>query len=156
MMRKSAELLDDTPSSPPSPPANSVFARSSSARTSPPPKVKLSDDGGMDLDEKTPIAITYDDMIARTIAYGRELNTEFNEEHDPKLRELFKETMKDLFGMLAYKDPRQSPAARWLEAGERGKVAEGLNGAILGESIPPSPCQRPIRLRVLSLTHVRY
>lgn len=132
-MRESAELLDDPPGSP----SRSSLSRNGPVPAKPkmPSPTKFSNHDGMDLDETTQPAVTYDDMIARTIAYGRELNTEFNEEHDPKLKEYFKETMKELFGMLAYKDPRQSPAARWLEVGERGRVAEGLNGAILGRCI---------------------
>ena len=100
-------------------------------------------DGDGDFDEKmemsepsaTGRSIPYDEMIHRTIAYGRELHTEFNDEPDPKLRELFRETLKELFGLLAYKDPQTSPAAKWLEMGERAKVAEGLNSAILGMSL---------------------
>ena len=82
--------------------------------------------------QASPRPLVYDDMINGTIAYGRELNSKFSEEKDLKLRERFKETMKELFGMLAYKDPRESPAAHWLELEERGKLAEALNGAILG------------------------
>ena len=77
---------------------------------------------------------TYDEIVNRAITYGQELNHEFKDEADPVFREQFKETMKELFGMLAYKDVRTSPAARWLDVAERGKVGEGLNGAILGES----------------------
>ena len=77
---------------------------------------------------------TYDEIVNKAITYGQELNHEFKDELDPVFREQFKETMKELFGMLAYKDVRTSPAARWLDVAERVKVGEGLNGAILGKS----------------------
>lgn len=81
----------------------------------------------------------YNNMISRAIAYGQELFQTFADETDPAFREHCKETMNELFGMLAYKDARQSPAARLLESGERVKVAEGLNSAILGEFVLLSP-----------------
>ena len=99
----------------------------------------------MDTSESTPSDTRYGDMIKRTLAYGQELNHEFKDETNPQFRDQFRETMKELFGMLAYKDARTSPAARWLDVGERVKVAEGLNSAILGMLID---------LRRMALLHV--
>ena len=82
----------------------------------------------------------YNNMISRAIAYGQELLQTFADETDPAFREHCNETMNELFGMLAYKDARQSPAARLLESGERVKVAEGLNSAILGELASSPSC----------------
>ena len=135
-MRESAELLDP----PSSPSKSSQFANGQSSTSDGDQAMDLDDppthEGAETMDTSDPSVlgrpINYNDMINRTIAYGRELNSEFSEEPDEKLRAHFKETMKELFGMLAYKDPRQSPAAKWLDMTERVKIAEGLNSAILG------------------------
>lgn len=82
---------------------------------------------------------TYDEQIGETIAYGRILHQQFANEPDPKLRDYFKDTMRDLFGMIAYKDLSECPVASWLEVGERAKLAESLNSAILGELPNLSP-----------------
>ncbi|KAL9103747.1 MAG: hypothetical protein Q9163_001251 [Psora crenata] len=134
MMRQSAELLE-TPS--PCEPVDTMATNGDAE------EMDLDEDhaqGGsgdqgwenpMESSEMFSRNTRYDDMINQAIAYGQELNHEFKDETDPQFRDQFKETMRELFGMLAYKDARNSPAARWLEVGERAKVAEGLNSAIL-------------------------
>ncbi|KAG8533672.1 uncharacterized protein KY384_001413 [Bacidia gigantensis] len=84
------------------------------------------------LTTRSPNPVGYDEMLSKTINYGQDLNNEFKDEQDPKFREHVNETLKELFSMLAYKDPRTSPARKLLEPSERVKVAEGLNSAILG------------------------
>lgn len=133
MMRKSAELLDH----PPSKPAKSVNGHS----------IAVSDDGfepEMDLDEpmkdgddwdkmdteEADSSVKHNDMISRAIAYGQELNHEFKGDQN----KFFGEVLTELFGMLAYKDARKSPAAHLLESSQRASVAEGLTSAMLSES----------------------
>ena len=87
--------------------------------------------------------LSYSEHIDATITYGRLLQQQFVNEPDPKLREYFKDTMRDLFGMIAYKDLSECPVASWLEVSERAKLAESLNSAILGR--PPVPLPNKLR-----------
>ena len=138
MMRQSALLLDNPPPCKQSKPLNNGHNPDNQAMDLDPPfnpdSAANNSWDNMDTTESTNAGqITYDEIVNRAISYGQELNHEFKDETDPAFRDQFKETMKELFGMLAYKDVRTSPAARWLDVSERAKVGEGLNGAILGE-----------------------
>ena len=134
MIRQSAELLDTSPHPDHTlpKPANGHIDSMDLDDASTQDDTELDRWDQMDTSEPISSDTRYRAMIERTLAYGQELNHEFKDEADPQAREQFKETMKELFGMLAYKDARKSPAARWLDVGERAKVAEGLNSAILG------------------------
>ncbi|KAL9132239.1 MAG: hypothetical protein Q9217_000043 [Psora testacea] len=133
MMRLAADLLDTPPVSEPTN-TQATNGHAEEMDLDEMPAQKSSEADAWDkIDTSNTISrdMRWHDLVSKAIAYGQELNHEFKDETDPQFRDQFKETMKELFGMLAYKDARKSPAARWLEVGERVKVAEGLNAAIL-------------------------
>ncbi|TLD38310.1 ran-binding protein [Venturia nashicola] len=71
--------------------------------------------------------MNYTDLTSETIQYGQQLRAEFD--GDPR-REV-KKSLQDIFALIAYHDPKNSPLAYLLDDGERIPVAEELNGAIL-------------------------
>ena len=71
----------------------------------------------------------HQELLQEIIQYGRELKQQFKEDQS----KLVTDTMTEIFGMLAYSDPRESEQAHLLETYERVPVAEALNSAILGK-----------------------
>lgn len=74
--------------------------------------------------------MSHKELEFETITYGQELNQLFKD--DPR-REI-KQTLQDIFSMIAYTNPRDSKFARLLDESGRAPVAEELNSAILGTS----------------------
>lgn len=88
-----------------------------------------------DLDDEDDIEdkeVKLQQMTDATINYGMELRAEFT--NDPR-REV-KRALEDTFALIAYENARESSLAPLLEIGGRVPVAEELNSAILGTSIP--------------------
>lgn len=71
--------------------------------------------------------MNYTDLTSETIQYGIQLRAEFD--GDP--RQEVQKSLKDIFALIAYDDPKKSPLAYLLDDSERAPVAEELNGAIL-------------------------
>ena len=131
MMRESAEVLDTIPSPSKLTQAANGHSDISAMDVDEPPAQDAFDK--MDTSEVTDGSPDTQRDMNHILNYGQELNAQFQDFPDLDLKKLFDATMKELFGMLAYKDPRKSPAARYLETSERVKLAEGLNSAILGK-----------------------
>jgi Ran-binding protein 9/10 len=70
-----------------------------------------------------------DDLLSAALAYGQELQHEFGSDPRPEI----KKQLQDLFAIIAYPNPADSPIGSLLEKEGRAKLAEGVNGAILGE-----------------------
>ena len=84
--------------------------------------------------------LKHTDLVNEMVLYGRELKQQFKEDQSS----LVTETMREIFGMFAYPDPRKSEQAHLLDKSERIPVAEALNSAILGKLsffIPLRMCQ---------------
>jgi Ran-binding protein 9/10 len=91
------------------------------------------DDIDMDASQELPSKSSFmkkDDLLAAALQYGQELQVEFGSDPRPEV----KQYLRDLFAIIAYPDPRQSPIAGLLEEGGRRGLAESVNGAILGKS----------------------
>lgn len=85
---------------------------------------------GMDIEPDSGASMKHQELLSMTLAYGQELQSEFKD--DP--RGEVKQALRDMFGLLAYPDPRQSSVAHLLAVEGRARVAEELNSAILGQS----------------------
>ena len=72
--------------------------------------------------------VRHQELVSETIAYGKDLRQMFKEDQSA----LVTEAMKEIFGMFAYSDPRESEQAPLLDKSQRIPVAEALNSAILG------------------------
>lgn len=69
------------------------------------------------------------DYLTAALQYGQELQAEFGGD----TREEIKKQLSDVFAIMAYVDPRESVVGGLLDAKGRVGIAEGVNGAILGE-----------------------
>lgn len=76
--------------------------------------------------EEADMSVKYQELLEDTLRYGQVLKQEFQD--DPSTEATFKE----IFSLLMYEDPRQSPQAHLLDRASRVPVAEELNSAILG------------------------
>lgn len=147
MMRQSTDFLDNSTSKP------------SKSTTTNGHSTTVSDDGfepDMDLDEPmtsrdshhsnnddwdkmdTEEAIggdnwglKYQTLLEVIIRYGQELKHEFKDDRSKYVTDTF----TDIFSMFSYPDPRKSPQGKLLGREQRVPVAEGLNGAILGNRV---------------------
>ena len=72
----------------------------------------------------------HQELLKEAVDYGKELKQLFKADQS----QLVTETMTNIFGMIAYKDPNQSDQAYLLDKSQRGSVAEAVNSAILGMS----------------------
>lgn len=89
-------------------------------------------DDGMDGVEDSALLERQMQLMNEAVAYGQELQLEFK---DDARREV-KQALEDTFALIAYADARESSLAPLLELGGRVPVAEELNSAILGASLP--------------------
>ena len=71
-----------------------------------------------------------DELFREAVTYGQELRQEYKSSKIQWVRD----TMTEMFGMLAFPDPRQSEQANLLVASERVALADALNGKILSKS----------------------
>lgn len=89
----------------------------------------------MDTEETSPVeqmqlaTQKHQDLLGQIILYGQELKQQFREDQS----KLVTNTLKEIFGMFAYPDPRKCDQAHLLDKGERIPVAEAVNSAILGK-----------------------
>ena len=98
------------------------------------PQQQLSEE---DVDMDTPTAslptkatqMTSADYLTTALVYGQELQAEFGSDDRPEV----KEQLRQLFAIVAYVDPRDSVVGEMLDKRGRVGIAEGINGAILGE-----------------------
>jgi hypothetical protein len=74
--------------------------------------------------------MTSADYLTTALVYGQELQAEFGSDDRPEV----KEQLRQLFAIVAYVDPRDSVVGEMLDKKGRVEIAEGINGAILGES----------------------
>jgi hypothetical protein len=77
-----------------------------------------------------PTQTTSADLLTTALVYGQELQAEFGSDDRPAV----KEQLRQLFAIVAYVDPRDSVVGDMLDKRGRVGIAEGINGAILGES----------------------
>lgn len=90
------------------------------------------EDIDMDASQELPLKATHlkkDDLLSAVIGYGQELQIEFG--GDP--RQQIKKQLQDLFAIIAYPNPADSPIGGLLDQSGRVQIAEEVNGAILGE-----------------------
>jgi hypothetical protein len=73
--------------------------------------------------------VTSADYLTTALVYGQELQAEFGSDDRPEV----KEQLRQLFAIVAYVDPRDSVVGEMLDKKGRVGIAEGINGAILGE-----------------------
>jgi hypothetical protein len=73
--------------------------------------------------------MTSADYLTTALVYGQELQAEFGSDDRPEV----KEQLRQLFAIVAYVDPRDSVVGEMLDKKGRVEIAEGINGAILGE-----------------------
>lgn len=73
--------------------------------------------------------MTSADYLTTALVYGQELQAEFGSDDRPAV----KEQLRQLFAIVAYVDPRDSVVGEILDKRGRVGIAEGINGAILGE-----------------------
>lgn len=95
----------------------------------PPP----TDDIDMDASQELPLKASFmkqGDLLGATLSYGQELQQEFGS--DP--RQHIKKQLTELFAIIAYPNPADSPIGALLDQSGRVQIAEEVNGAILGET----------------------
>ncbi|KAJ3335878.1 hypothetical protein HDU93_004191 [Gonapodya sp. JEL0774] len=73
-------------------------------------------------------------MLREAMRYGQQLQDEFKTDE----REDVKETLIEIFSLVAYPDPYASPAGYLLDISEREAVANALNSAILAAQGRPT------------------
>ncbi|KAK4895336.1 hypothetical protein LTR27_006679 [Elasticomyces elasticus] len=96
-----------------------------------------SDDIDMDASQELPLKASFmkkDDLLSSALEYGRELQVEFGS--DP--RQQVKKELQDLFAIIAYPNPAESPIGALLDERGRGRIAEEVNGSILVSLGKPS------------------
>ncbi|KAF2768842.1 SPRY-domain-containing protein [Teratosphaeria nubilosa] len=103
------------------------------------PSITNNDDVDMDasiqsLPEQKLSLMKKNELLDAALSYGQELKHEFGS--DP--RQSVKKSLQDLFAILAYPHPLESPVAGLLDPRGRVEVSEGVNGAILVSSGKPS------------------
>jgi hypothetical protein len=92
------------------------------------------DDDHMEISQELPprdSKLKGTDLLAASIAYGRDLSQEFS--RDPKPDN--KKHLNDIFSVMAYDSYEDSPFAHLFDASGRTQIAEEVNGAILGECL---------------------
>jgi len=103
--------------------------REASRGLEPPP----TDDVDMDASQELPPKALYmkqGDLLAAALSYGQELQHQFGS--DP--RQQIKKQLQDLFAIIAYPNPADSPISNLLDQRGRVQIAEEINGAILGKT----------------------
>ena len=75
--------------------------------------------------------MTSADYLTTALLYGQDLQAEFGSDDRPEV----KEQLRQVFAIMAYVDPRESIVGEMLDKKGRAGIAEGMNGAILGESL---------------------
>lgn len=85
--------------------------------------------------EEVDNGLKYQDLLDDTVRYGQELRYEFKNDRS----KLVEDSFKDIFSMFAYEDPRKPPTSHLLHPSGRVPVAEELNSAILGMTLPYKP-----------------
>ncbi|KAI7551830.1 hypothetical protein KC331_g2299, partial [Hortaea werneckii] len=96
-----------------------------------------SDDIDMDASQELPVkakAMKRDELIPAALAYGQELQQEFGNDPRPHV----KKQLQDLFAIIAYQNPADSPISGLLDQRGRAEIAEEVNGAILVSLGKPS------------------
>lgn len=102
------------------------------------------DDVDMDASQGLPLKASYmkqGDLVAAALAYGQELQQEFGS--DP--RQQIKKQLQDLFAIIAYPNPADSPIGGLLDQRGRVHIAEEVNGAILGKHRLTPHCRSSVR-----------
>lgn len=93
------------------------------------------DDVDMDASQEMPPRSTLmreSSLPQQAIAYGQGLRHEFGGDPRPSVRK----QLSDIFAIIAYPNPADSPIAALLDPQGRVQIAEEVNGAILGECAP--------------------
>lgn len=93
----------------------------------PPP----TDDVDMDASQELPPKASFmkkDDLQEAALNYGSELKHEFGSDPRPQIQK----ALTDLFAIVAYINPADSPIGDLLDVRGRVRIAEEVNGAILG------------------------
>ncbi|KAI4172924.1 MAG: hypothetical protein LQ348_006672 [Seirophora lacunosa] len=125
MIRQTAEFLDVSPSKPAK--ASNGHAPGSTDHE----EMEVDDQKNEPEDwdkmetEEADSSVKYHELLEDTLRYGQELKQEFQD--DPSTES----TLKEIFSLFMYEDPRASPQAHLLDRASRVPVAEELNSAIL-------------------------
>jgi len=107
--------------------------REASANPPPPPQDDVDMDASAELPPPPPPKASFmkqGDLLTGALAYGQELQHEFGSDPRPQV----KKQLQDLFAIIAYPNPADSPIAPLLDPRARVQIAEEVNGAILGKS----------------------
>jgi len=95
------------------------------------------DDVDMDASQELPPKTSFmkkDDLQEAALSYGAELKHEFGSDPRPQIQK----ALMDLFAIVAYINPAESPIGNLLDIRGRIQIAEEVNGAILGTSVHDS------------------
>lgn len=87
-------------------------------------------DSSVELPSKSISIMKDSSLLNAAVMYGQELQHEFGDDPRPQI----KKQLQDLFAIIAYPNPADSPIASLLDPQRRIQIAEELNGAILRES----------------------
>lgn len=90
------------------------------------------DDVDMDASQELPskaLLMRQNELMTAALSYGQELQHEFGSDPRPHI----KTQLQDLFAIIAYDKPADSPIGGLLDTQGRVSIAEEVNGAILGK-----------------------
>lgn len=95
----------------------------------PPPTDDVDMDASQELPPKSSLP-KENTLLGTALTCGQELQHEFGSDVRPQV----KKQLHDLFAIIAYPNPAESPIGPLLDPKGRVQIAEDVNGAILGES----------------------
>ncbi|EME46520.1 hypothetical protein DOTSEDRAFT_70504 [Dothistroma septosporum NZE10] len=95
------------------------------------------DDIDMDASQELPPKLTFmkaEQVMNQAVRYGQELNAEFGKDPRPAIQSF----LREIFAIVAYGNPSNSPMAHLFEVTGRAEIAEDVNGAVLVSLGKPS------------------
>lgn len=90
------------------------------------------DDVDMDASQELPdksTALKQNDLLSQALTYGQELQSTFGADPRPQI----KKQLSDIFAIMAYPNPAESVVGPLLDPQGRVRIAEEVNGTILGK-----------------------
>lgn len=95
------------------------------------------DNVDMDASQELPPKLTFmkaEQVLNQAVKYGQELNAEFGKDPRPAIQSF----LREIFAIVAYGNPSNSPMAHLFDATGRAEIAEDVNGAVLVSLGKPS------------------